>query len=188
MNKNVLIYPLAGLLCFASCQSGTEKAGESQSQATAKSDDKGKDYHTLSNADSVHVTHLSLDIAIDFTQKKISGSAHWDFDNTQKAGSIVFDTDDLGIDSVIMDDGSKANFTLAQRDAVLGSALRIPLKANNKALTIYYKTGANPVALQWLEPSQTFGKKDPFPVYPERIDLCAQLDTLPGWSRHPLYL
>jgi leukotriene-A4 hydrolase len=40
--------------------------------------------------------------------------------------------------------------------------LRVPIKATNKALTIYYQTGAHPIALQWLEPAQTFGKKKPF--------------------------
>jgi leukotriene-A4 hydrolase len=162
MNKNVLIYPLAGLLSFASCQSGNDKTETGQASGNTKSADKGKDYHTLSNADSVHVTHLNLDIAVDFTQKKISGSAHWDFDNTKSANAIVFDTKDLTIDSVLLDDGSKAVFTLSKDDEVLGSALRIPLKTTDKGLTIYYKTGANPVALQWLEPSQTFGKKTPF--------------------------
>ncbi len=162
MNRNVLIYPLAGLLSLASCQSGNEKTGDNQASATKKTDEKGKDYHTLSNADSVHVTHLNLDIQVDFNLKKISGSAHWDFENTQKASGIVFDTQDLTIDSVVLDDGSKADFSLAKADPILGSALRVPLKAGSMSLTIYYKTGANPVALQWLEPAQTFGKKTPF--------------------------
>lgn len=159
MNKYFSILPLAAWCTLAACQSGPEKQ-EAGTQSTAAAG--GKDWHTRSNADSVKVTHLSLDIAVDFAQKKIKGSARWNFEFLKSSSSIVFDTKDLTIDSVVLDDGSKAAYQLGADDEVLGSALRIPVKSSNKALTIYYNTGAHPIALQWLEPAQTFGKKQPF--------------------------
>lgn len=159
MNKSLFLLPLALAFTLSSCNNSEEK------QTTEKTTVKGnneKDWHTLSNSDSVVVKHLSLDIQVDFDAKKIGGSAHWEIDNLKKAQRIVFDSKDLVIDSIIMDDGSKAVYTVGKDDEILGSALQVPLKEANKSLTIYYKTGAHPIALQWLEPSQTFGKKMPF--------------------------
>lgn len=159
MNKYFSILPLAALCTLAACQSGPEKQEAGAQNTTTASE---KDWHTRSNADSVKVTHLSLDIVVDFAQKQIKGSARWNFEFLKNSNSIVFDTKDLTIDSVILDDGSKAAYQLGADDEVLGSALRIPVKSSNKSLTIYYNTGVHPIALQWLEPAQTFGKKQPF--------------------------
>lgn len=162
MNRYGFILPLAATLSLVACRQGSDQESASGKTTATKSDSNEKDTHTLSNADSVRVKHLSLDIRVDFTQKKITGAAHWDFEQIQKSNSIVFDTKDLTIDSVILDDGSKAAFTAGKDDEILGSALRVPLHPESKALTIYYQTGAHPIALQWLEPAQTFGKKTPF--------------------------
>ncbi len=158
MNKYQFILPLVLGIALSSCQSG-EDSTESGNSTTGKDE---KDWHTLSNADSVKVKHLSLDIQVDFDQKKIKGSAHWDFEFLKNSNSIVFDTHDLTIDSVVLDDGTKPAFTKGNHDEVLGAALRIPVAAKNKSLTIYYQTGSHPIALQWLSPAQTFGKKTPF--------------------------
>ena len=147
-------------ISFVACNSNSTKTNEPVS--TSKNQNTDKDWHTYSNADSIKAIHLSLDIKVDFKEKKISGSAHWDLQNLKNASVVVFDTKDLNIDSVLLDDGSKAVFSLGKDDVILGSPLRIQLKPNNKSVTIYYKTGANPIALQWLEPAQTFGKKTPF--------------------------
>lgn len=161
MNRYSYVLPLALGLLSASCQSGNDQ--NTDAAAThAKANTEEKDWHTFSNADSVKVKHLSLDINVDFTQKKIKGSARWDFEFLKNSNSIVFDAYDLTIDSVVLDDGSHAAFTLGAQDKVLGAPLRVPLTAKNKALTIYYQTGSNPIALQWLAPAQTFGKKQPF--------------------------
>lgn len=154
---------LALALSVQACnQPGGSKKTDTLAEAKEAIGADEKDWHTQSNADSVQVKHLSLDINVDFKLKKITGSARWSFERKNAAGSIVFDTDDLQIDSVILEDGSRAAFSLGKRDSILGSALRVALKPESKSLTIYYQTGAHPIALQWLEPSQTFGKKTPF--------------------------
>lgn len=162
MNTFKAILPLAFAVFCTACNSGNKSSSDKESNTTTSTGSDEKDWHTQSNADSVKVTHLQLDIAVSFDEKKIKGSARWDFQNLTKSNSIVFDSQDLTIDSVILDDGSKAPFTLGKADSILGSALRIPIKETNKSLTIYYQTGAHPIALQWLEPAQTFGKKKPF--------------------------
>lgn len=160
MRKINLALTLLSFLLYSSCSTNNEQRDDQQS-TNEKSDDE-RDWHTLSNADSVKVSHLHLDIAVSFEDKKIKGSAHWTFDNLKKSNSIVFDSQDLLIDSIILDDGSKAAFSLGKTDTILGTALRVPIKLTSKALTIYYQTGTHPIALQWLDPAQTFGKTKPF--------------------------
>lgn len=148
------------IIAIASCNQ--KHTGEEENATTQSIPDTEKDWHTYSNADSVKAKHLFLDISVNFDEKRITGSAKWDLENLKQSNSVVFDTKDLTIDSVLLDDGTAAKFTLGKDDEVLGSPLRIGIKPDNKSLTIYYRTGANPLALQWLSPSQTFGKKSPF--------------------------
>lgn len=120
-----------------------------------------KDEHTQSNAGSVKMKHLDLDINVDFSNRLISGRATWEIDNHGKADTLKLDTDDLTIDSVFVD-GNKESYALGNHVEHLGSVLNIPIGENTAKVDIYYHTGANPRALQWLEPQQTHDKKYPF--------------------------
>ncbi len=122
-----------------------------------------RDHHTLSNSNAVQVNHLNLDIKVDFDAKKITGSAQWLFDiKDTQATEIILDTYDLNIDSVVNSNGNKLNFTLKNKNQILGSALIIPIQQNDKEVTVFYSTNDNATALQWLTPLQTFGKEKPF--------------------------
>ncbi|MEI8278587.1 MAG: M1 family metallopeptidase [Bacteroidota bacterium] len=120
-----------------------------------------KDVHTQSNADSITIKHLDLDIKVSFEQKQICGTASWDIDNTNKLTDLKLDTYDLTIDSVFAN-GQKVQHHLDTATQYLGSALHIPIRPETKYVTIYYKTGKKATALQWLEPAQTSNKKQPF--------------------------
>jgi len=119
------------------------------------------DDHTLSNADSVQVKHLYLDIAVDMDKKQISGSALWTISNNNKQKELVLDTYDLTIDSTLVD-GKKTEFRLDSMITYLGNALRIPISEHSQSVAVYYKTGPKSRALQWLTPQQTHDKKHPF--------------------------
>jgi len=121
----------------------------------------GKDVHTLSNADSVEMKHLDLDIKVDMEKKQISGSATWAISNTGQVKELKLDTYDLTIDSILVD-GKAVAHSLDSAVKFLGSALHIPIDAKSTSVKIYYKTGANARALQWLSPQQTHDKKHPF--------------------------
>jgi len=151
---------LTGLGFLCACQSNSNN-GDKGTGAKGMAAGDSRDYHTLSNADSIRVTHLDLDIKVDFEHKQIRGSAKWAIEHLRDAGSVVFDTEDLSIDSVVLDNGKKADFILAAPDKDLGKALSVPVARSTKSLTIYYRTG-NATALQWLTPEQTYGKKTPF--------------------------
>ncbi len=119
------------------------------------------DEHTLSNADSVNVKHLHLDITVDMANKQIGGCALWTVANDHGKKELILDTYDLTIDSTLVD-GVKVEHRLDGVIKYLGSALHIPLKETSTTVAVYYRTGANAKALQWLSPMQTHDKKYPF--------------------------
>lgn len=149
---------LAALTIFAGCSNEPAK----QDAAAGTQDTvMVKDLHTQSNADSVLMKHLDLDIAVNFDARQISGKAVWDIDNIKKVSALRLDTYDLTIDSVTAD-GKKVQHTLGAFVDHLGNALSIPVEAGTKQVAVYYHTGKNARALQWLDPQQTAGKKHPF--------------------------
>jgi aminopeptidase N len=105
--------------------------------------------------------HLDLDIAVNFEKHLISGSAAWTIENKAKAAILHLDTDGLMIDSVTVD-GKKVTHSLDPALPNLGSRLNIPVEAASHQVVIWYGTSSKATALQWLEPSQTLGKKQPF--------------------------
>ncbi len=146
------------ILLLASCNSENNKTANVESTADTA---PVKDLHTQSNADSVLMKHLDLDVKVDFNSRQIFGKATWDLENSTKRPVLKLDTYDLTIDSVIAD-SQKVLFTLDAPVEHLGSRLNIPIVASTKQVAIYYHSGKNARALQWLEPQQTNGKKYPF--------------------------
>lgn len=157
MLKKICAFALAAS-AFASCKDDTENKSNT---TTEKKEVVAKDLHTQSNADSITMKHLNLDIKVDFQQKKIYGNATWDIENKYGLKTLKLDTYDLTIDSVFAGD-AKVAFSLAPFVVHLGSALMIPVDANTKQVKVYYSSGAKATALQWLQPQQTSGKTQPF--------------------------
>jgi len=149
---------LACLLALTSCNDGQQT---STTQSAESETIRAKDLHTLSNADSVSLQHLFLDVAVSFEQKRIRGKAEWTIENKSGAGSLHLDTYALQIDSVVVD-GGRVPHTLDQPIAHLGSKLNIPIKPSSKTVSIYYVTSDSARALQWLTPEQTLSKTNPF--------------------------
>jgi leukotriene-A4 hydrolase len=150
---------LALLTGLAACDN--TKKEQKHEQVTTSDTLAAKDGHTQSNADSVLVKHLDLDINVDLIKKQISGHASWQIENSSKAKALRLDTYDLSIDSVSVD-GNKTAFIIDPFVEHLGSRLNIPIAENSTNVVIWYKTGEKATALQWLTPQQTLGKKQLF--------------------------
>lgn len=163
--KKVLLFAFCMPLLFACNSRGgkSKKEKVTAPQPATESVFDNKDYHTLSNAAEVFGKHLALDIEVDFKQKQIRGTASWDIEKRKaEADKFILDTRDLKIDSVQYEDGSKAAFESGETDSILGTPLSISLKPETKKVKIFYRTTPKATALQWLDPAQTFGKKQPF--------------------------
>ncbi|SNY45631.1 Leukotriene A4 hydrolase, C-terminal [Arsukibacterium tuosuense] len=125
------------------------------------------DSYTYANYHQVTVSHLHLDLAMDFEQKTLSGFAdlqlNWLVNDKTE---VYLDTRDLTIERVYgkQRDGSwqKVPFKLAARDPVLGSKLTVSPAFQPQMLRIHYRSAPQASGLQWLSPEQTAGKTTPF--------------------------
>ncbi|WP_339725268.1 M1 family metallopeptidase [uncultured Paraglaciecola sp.] len=122
----------------------------------------GKDYHSFGNPESIKVTHLTLDLTVDFAKKVLLGTAQLDFQRVDsRATQLIVDTRDLTISSVTAK-GKALNFNLANADSFLGAALTIDIPAYADNVVIRYQTSPEASGVQWLTPEQTAGKQHPF--------------------------
>ncbi|KAI8089608.1 peptidase family M1-domain-containing protein [Halteromyces radiatus] len=127
-----------------------------------------KDPSSLANLKQVKNTHLHLDWTISFDKKNISGHVILDLhtleDNVDK---VILDSSYLDIQRVSLNE-QDLTYTISERHPCLGSALTIQLAqpivtAGTKfQLKIDYNTTDKCTAIQFLEPEQTVGKKQPY--------------------------
>src|SRR5690606_10287939 len=89
------------------------------------------DYHTLSNYQAISVNHLDLNLDVNFENKQLTGSAKWTLiKHDSSATKIIFDTYQLLVDSVLLNDTIVTTFHINELDSILGQALIIDLKEN----------------------------------------------------------
>lgn len=126
------------------------------------------DAHSYANIQDFRATHLVLDLRADFKKEILSGHVDLHFDRlNQQATQVVLDTRDLLIRRVelLSSKPQSLRFALSERNAAYGSALTITLPASSEPafkLRIHYATSPKASGLQWLSPSQTAGKRQPF--------------------------
>lgn len=157
--KTIRLSIIAIGLLLASC--GNKNTTTEQNKIAVHDTIAAKDLHTLCNADSVKMKHLFLDLKVDLETKQLGGWAIWDIENTMSVNALRLDENKLKIDSVLVD-GKSASFSLGEYQEHLGAALIIPIEKNTKQVAIKYAASEGATALQWLNASQTTGKKNPF--------------------------
>lgn len=123
---------------------------------------EAKDVWTHAEPQVARVTHVDLDLDVDFASKTLSGRALLDVLASPEAKQIVLDVDDLEIFEVTTSDRKPLRYTVGARDKELGSALTIDLPAGTHQIAIRYRTRPGASALQWLSPALTAGKKQPY--------------------------
>ncbi len=142
------------------------------------------DTRTYADPLSFVTRSFHLDLDVDFEKSQLRGTATLELDRVDpNSRELVLDTRDLQIDSVKTapagsDDFRTTHFVLDRRDAELGSALRIAMPRDAARVRIAYATTPQASGLQWLQPSQTVGKRLPF--------LFSQAQALHARSMAPL--
>jgi aminopeptidase N len=122
---------------------------------------EAKDAWTYARPAEARVTHVDLDLDVDFADKVVRGTAILDVLAARGAKEIVLDTLDLDILSISDERGRKLAYTVGAKDAELGSPLTIRL-GGAKKIRIAYKSRPGARALQWLTPEQTAGRRHPY--------------------------
>lgn len=120
------------------------------------------DVHSFAEPARVAVKHLVLSLDVDFTQKTLAGTARLELDRKDPAATdVLLDADGLTVSGVVACDSKQAlPFTLSPPVPVLGEKLAITL-GDASCVEVTYRTGPDPSALLWVEPSGTSGKQHP---------------------------
>ncbi|HUS18094.1 MAG TPA: M1 family metallopeptidase [Terriglobales bacterium] len=129
-----------------------------------------KDVHTYARPEEARVTHVDLDLAIDFQRKVLEGSAILTVQRSPSAAHapVVLDSEKLAIKKIEVAKGrgkfSAAKYELGATDKILGTPLtvQLPPTGNQFRVKVTYATEPSGSGLQWLAPAQTVGKKHPY--------------------------
>ncbi|MDH3743599.1 MAG: M1 family metallopeptidase [Acidobacteriota bacterium] len=147
-----LVLVLALTFGLLGCSAAPE--GETGSSSTMTD---SLDPHSFARPDEVRVTHLALDLTVDFDHRILEGTAALEFEG--EGSELVLDTRNLDIQAILLDDGTAADFSLGEEVEFLGRSLTIALPAGTKSAIVRYVTDPSAEALQWLSPQQTSGGK-----------------------------
>ncbi|OEG75241.1 aminopeptidase [Shewanella colwelliana] len=125
--------------------------------------DNNQDHHSFANVDNVRVTHLDLELSVQFEQKQLLGKVDLQLNYLDpQCRELYLDCRSLTIESIVDDVGQALAFSVDQQDPILGERLNISLLSATKQVSISYRTSADAQGLQWLTPQQTSGKQLPF--------------------------
>ena len=160
-----LLFAAAALL--AACHRGEEgnRADSAQAETTVApilTSEDAVDVSSFAKPLEARVTHVALDLGVDFDSKRIGGTATLDIDRRADAKEIVLDDKGLEIASITDGNDQPLQWKVGAKDPNLGSPLAIALNPDTKRLVIKYKSAPDAGALLWLTPEQTAGKKLPF--------------------------
>ena len=138
----------------------------------------GLDYHSFANIEQFRITHLELNLRVDFPHTVLFGAVALEIKRLDpRATELVLDTRDLDIRDVseratdVLGATSKSETTWVSRpfhfekaDPILGSPLVIelpPSKRTTHLIKIEYVTSPGASALQWLTEKQNPDRHHP---------------------------
>ena len=170
MRSSLLMIALAAALatgCTRESTPATDSAAKPAATTASAQTAAETDEHSYSEPDKVRTSDLALDLAIDFANKQLAGTATYTLEWLDPgATQLVLDTRDLTIDKVegAGKDGqwSPLKFAVAEKDNILGSKLTIDVPERSTTVRVTYKTSPEASGLQWLTPEMTEGKQGPF--------------------------
>ena len=157
-------------LALTSCSPGSTPDGEADTHMVQSVIPAERfftaDQFTYANHQEVIVSHADLDLDVNFNRKVLDGAVTLAFERlAPEAQTLTLDTKDLLIKAVALqtqDGWTPADYTLADADPVLGSAMTINIGSEASQLRIIYETSPSAEGLQWLSPAQTAGKEKPY--------------------------
>ncbi len=142
-------------IAFMGCASQNE-TNNTKEEMSQYADDP----HSFSKPNEVAMKHLSLDLNVDFENRKLTGEATYKLE-INSGNKFILDLDGIEISSVTDKDGKELNHKVVEGNE-MGDALHIDINDGTEKVTVSYQTSSDASALLWLNPEQTLGKTDPF--------------------------
>ncbi|MFM7593496.1 MAG: M1 family aminopeptidase/hydrolase, partial [Isosphaeraceae bacterium] len=121
------------------------------------------DRHSNAQPEKVIVTHLDLDLAVDFQTKSLSGTATWKINRLDAKAPLVMDCREVEIESIkATRTGQSLETYISPHHPIFGSKLEVKLPEGVDQITITYRTRPEASGLQWVGPEGTAGGREPF--------------------------
>lgn len=121
------------------------------------------DPHSVTDDAQPITRHLSWEASVDFKTKRLTATALLHFREPPSAATPL-DLDARGLEISAVTDLHQAalRWEPLPSDPILGAGVRVHVPAGATGVRLVYRTSAEASALQWLEPSQTHGGKQPY--------------------------
>ena len=133
----------AAALLLAACQASNQPAPTAASDESAiapiLTGADAVDIHSYAKPLEARVTHVALDLNVDFTAKRLGGTATLDVEAKPDAKQIILDDKGLEIESIADASGKPLAYTVGAVDPILGAPLAITL-GEARRIVITYKS------------------------------------------------
>lgn len=123
--------------------------------------DAPADAFSHSQPAQVTTKHISLDLTVDFEQRRLSGSATLDIENLTGTRTLVLDTWQLDVTSVTLDGTTPATWSYGSMTAY-SRPMNITIAPETDFVTIAYSTSNTAPGLFWNTAEQSFGRVQPY--------------------------
>lgn len=157
------ITTISALFCACNTAPSSDAVkGVSQKSNSSNTMQYVNDPHSYSLPEEAVVSHLELNIGVNFDTKVISGTAHYNILQNKETNKILFDINGLEIQKIVLNDSEEVEGKIGEFKEYFGSPLEIPIQKNTTKVSITYSTDPGAEAVQWQPKEQTTGKKYPF--------------------------
>ena len=150
-----------GLASIALSACSTSEAAQEPLVSPILTSEEAKDTSTYAQPEVARVTHVALDLALDFEAKDVFGTATLDVMAEDDADTVVLDSDGLRISAITDADGNALDYTVGEHDEKLGEPITVQM-GDARQIKVTYRAAPEAAALQWLDPEQTAGGEHPF--------------------------
>ncbi|WP_341712528.1 M1 family metallopeptidase [Erythrobacter sp.] len=151
---------MAGTACTTIQPEAMQEAAPARMVAPVLATRDALDASTYAQPQLARVTHVALDLDLDFAARRIGGLATLDIDAAPGADTIVLDDKGLAITSVTDEAGRLLRWSVGAADGETGAPLEIAIGTARRITIAYSAVDAD--ALQWLAAEQTAGREHPF--------------------------
>src|SRR3954469_24139936 len=151
------LFPRAALLtaflltaCRVADESGNRTASSAIAVAPVLATPDAIDTASFAKPLEARVTHVALDLTVNFEARRLEGTATLDIDRRPDAKQIILDDNGLNVQGITDASNHPLPFKVGAKDPNLGSPLTIGLQPGTQRIVVRYRSAPNAGALLWL--------------------------------------